>query len=35
MQMQFSLAEAPDEISAEKGRKLFAGETEFLKAWSR
>ncbi|NVK13128.1 MAG: YihA family ribosome biogenesis GTP-binding protein [Rhodobacteraceae bacterium] len=31
MQMQFSLAEAPDEISAEKGRKLFAGETEFLK----
>ncbi|WP_027257387.1 MULTISPECIES: ribosome biogenesis GTP-binding protein YihA/YsxC [Leisingera] len=31
MQMQFSLAEAPDDISAEKGRKLFAGETEFLK----
>ncbi|UWQ79780.1 ribosome biogenesis GTP-binding protein YihA/YsxC [Leisingera sp. S132] len=31
MQMQFNLAEAPDEISAEKGRKLFAGETEFLK----
>ncbi|WP_027244887.1 ribosome biogenesis GTP-binding protein YihA/YsxC [Leisingera daeponensis] len=31
MQMQFSLAEAPDEISLEKGRKLFAGETEFLK----
>ncbi|KIC15175.1 ribosome biogenesis GTP-binding protein YihA/YsxC [Leisingera sp. ANG-Vp] len=31
MQMQFSLAEAPDDISAEKGRKLFAGETGFLK----
>ncbi|KIC36915.1 ribosome biogenesis GTP-binding protein YihA/YsxC [Leisingera sp. ANG-M7] len=31
MQMQFSLAEAPDEISTETGRKLFAGETEFLK----
>ncbi|EDZ48463.1 hypothetical protein RBY4I_3686 [Rhodobacterales bacterium Y4I] len=31
MQMQFSLAEAPDEISLEKGRKLFAGETEFDK----
>ncbi|UWQ41812.1 ribosome biogenesis GTP-binding protein YihA/YsxC [Leisingera aquaemixtae] len=31
MQMQFPLAEAPDEISLEKGRKLFAGETEFLK----
>ncbi|WP_323778348.1 ribosome biogenesis GTP-binding protein YihA/YsxC, partial [Leisingera sp.] len=31
MQMQFTLAEAPDDISAEKGRKLFAGETEFLK----
>ncbi|UWQ58812.1 ribosome biogenesis GTP-binding protein YihA/YsxC [Leisingera caerulea] len=31
MQMQFSLAEAPDDISLEKGRKLFAGETEFLK----
>ncbi|WP_027235500.1 ribosome biogenesis GTP-binding protein YihA/YsxC [Leisingera caerulea] len=31
MQMQFPLAEAPDELSLEKGRKLFAGETEFLK----
>ncbi|WP_264212220.1 ribosome biogenesis GTP-binding protein YihA/YsxC [Leisingera thetidis] len=31
MQMQFSLADAPDDLSAEKGRKLFAGETEFLK----
>ncbi|MGR3760686.1 ribosome biogenesis GTP-binding protein YihA/YsxC [Roseobacteraceae bacterium NS-SX3] len=31
MQMQFSLAEAPDQISEEKGRKLFAGETGFLK----
>ncbi|UWQ83863.1 ribosome biogenesis GTP-binding protein YihA/YsxC [Leisingera caerulea] len=31
MQMQFPLAEAPDDISLEKGRKLFAGETEFLK----
>ncbi|OED47489.1 YihA family ribosome biogenesis GTP-binding protein [Rhodobacteraceae bacterium (ex Bugula neritina AB1)] len=31
MQMQFSLAETPDDLSAENGRKLFAGETEFLK----
>jgi GTP-binding protein len=31
MQMQFTLAETPDEISSEKGRKLFARETEFLK----
>ncbi|KIC11657.1 GTP-binding protein [Leisingera sp. ANG-M1] len=31
MQMQFPLAEAPDEFSTEKGRKLFAGETGFLK----
>ncbi len=31
MQMQFTLAEAPDDISAEKGRKLFARESEFLK----
>ncbi|MFW8596262.1 ribosome biogenesis GTP-binding protein YihA/YsxC [Cribrihabitans neustonicus] len=31
MHMQFPLAEAPDELSAEKGRKLFAGQTEFLK----
>jgi GTP-binding protein len=31
MQLQFPLAEAPDEISTERGRKLFAGESEFLK----
>lgn len=31
MQMQFTLAETPDEASSEKGRKLFARETEFLK----
>ncbi|MQQ08450.1 YihA family ribosome biogenesis GTP-binding protein [Epibacterium sp. SM1979] len=31
MQMQFTLADAPDEISSEKGRKLFARESEFLK----
>ncbi|WP_424980671.1 ribosome biogenesis GTP-binding protein YihA/YsxC [Leisingera sp. S232] len=31
MQMQFSLTETPDDLSAEKGRKLFACETEFLK----
>ena len=31
MQMQFPLAEAPDEATAEKGRKLFAGQSEFLK----
>ncbi len=31
MQMQFSLAEAPDDAASEKGRKLFARETEFLK----
>lgn len=31
MQMQFTLAETPDEISTEKGRKLFARESEFLK----
>ncbi|MFY0311895.1 ribosome biogenesis GTP-binding protein YihA/YsxC [Leisingera sp. D0M16] len=31
MQMQFPLAEEPDEFSLEKGRKLFAGQTEFLK----
>jgi len=31
MQLQFPLAEAPDDIAAERGRKLFAGESEFLK----
>lgn len=31
MQLPFSLAEAPDDVSAEKGRKLFAGQTDFVK----
>ncbi|OUS33564.1 YihA family ribosome biogenesis GTP-binding protein [Rhodobacterales bacterium 56_14_T64] len=31
MQMQFTLAEAPDQFTTEKGRKLFAGESEFVK----
>lgn len=31
MQMQFPLAEAPDDLTLEKGRKLFAGQSEFLK----
>ncbi|WP_278923512.1 MULTISPECIES: ribosome biogenesis GTP-binding protein YihA/YsxC [Pseudophaeobacter] len=31
MQIPFSLAEEPDPIAAEKGRKLFAGESEFVK----
>lgn len=31
MQLAFPIAEEPDQISAEKGRLLFAGETEFLK----
>ncbi|MBI6630310.1 ribosome biogenesis GTP-binding protein YihA/YsxC [Pontibaca salina] len=31
MQIQFSVAEPPDQASAETGRKLFAGQTEFLK----
>ncbi|MDX1780982.1 MAG: ribosome biogenesis GTP-binding protein YihA/YsxC [Thalassovita sp.] len=31
MQLPFPLAEDPDEITAEKGRKLFAGQTDFLK----
>lgn len=29
--LTFPLAEEPDEIAREKGRKLFAGQTEFLK----
>ena len=31
MQIPFSLAEEPDQITAEKGRKLFAGESLFVK----
>ena len=31
MQLPFPLAEAPDDVSAEKGRKLFAGQTDFVK----
>ena len=31
MQMSFPLAEQPDEIMTEKGRKLFAGESTFVK----
>ena len=31
MELKFPLAEAPDAQAAEKGRILFAGETEFLK----
>lgn len=31
MKLPFPLAETPDEITAERGRKLFAGETDFLK----
>ncbi|WP_083101308.1 ribosome biogenesis GTP-binding protein YihA/YsxC [Pseudophaeobacter leonis] len=31
MQISFSLAEEPDQITAEKGRKLFAGDSLFVK----
>lgn len=31
MQLPFPLAEEPDEMTREKGRMLFAGETDFLK----
>ncbi|MEL6597466.1 MAG: ribosome biogenesis GTP-binding protein YihA/YsxC [Pseudomonadota bacterium] len=31
MALPFPLVEAPDDISREKGRKMFAGETDFLK----
>ena len=31
MKLPFSLAEEPDDLSREVGRKLFAGEVEFLK----
>ncbi len=30
-ELSFPMAEEPDEISREKGRKLFAGQTDFLK----
>ncbi|WP_296420210.1 ribosome biogenesis GTP-binding protein YihA/YsxC [Pseudooctadecabacter sp.] len=31
MQLPFPAAEAPDDLTREAGRKMFAGETEFLK----
>jgi GTP-binding protein len=31
MQMQFTIAEEPEQFSKEKGRLLFAGETDFVK----
>jgi len=31
MQIQFTLAETPDDFTTEKGRKLFAGPSEFVK----
>ncbi|MFT4959132.1 MAG: GTP-binding protein [Paracoccaceae bacterium] len=31
MQMQFTLTEEPDALTAERGRKLFAGDSEFIK----
>jgi len=31
MQLSFSLAEQPDDFTAERGRKLFAGQSEFVK----
>lgn len=31
MQMQFNIAEEPEQFSKEKGRLLFAGETDFVK----
>lgn len=31
MQMQFTLADEPDDLAREIGRKLFAGESEFVK----
>ncbi len=31
MELTFTLAEDPDAVTAEHGRKLFAGETDFLK----
>lgn len=31
MQLPFPIADVPDAVSREKGRKMFAGQTEFLK----
>jgi len=31
MQLPFPVAEAPDDIAREVGRKMFAGETDFVK----
>lgn len=31
MKLAFPVSEAPDDLTAEKGRKLFAGQTDFLK----
>ena len=31
MQLPFPLVEEPDQLTAERGRKLFAGQTDFLK----
>ena len=31
MQLPFPVAKAPDDLTSEKGRKLFAGQTDFLK----
>jgi GTP-binding protein len=31
MQLEFPIAQAPDAFSAEQGRKLFAGQSEFVK----
>ncbi|MEC8295126.1 MAG: YihA family ribosome biogenesis GTP-binding protein, partial [Pseudomonadota bacterium] len=31
MQLPFPLAEEPDQATREKGRLLFAGETDFVK----
>lgn len=31
MQLQFPIVDVPDQLSAEKGRLLFAGETDFVK----
>jgi len=31
MKIEFKTAEAPDDFTAEKGRKLFAGQSEFVK----
>ena len=31
MEIQFTIAETPDDVTKERGRMLFAGNTEFLK----